>query len=175
MQNKYLFGSKMLRLTNNRDEDWLTFTTENAKTARDMNCKSIPFYKTIVKHFVEGARVKADPFKALFLFQLSSPFIDDADYPFNDFNILEHKEVWKEWLKAYMNDEKTEKWALERDTLPKQFYHILYQYNMIVENAHWISEEAKVNVQRIHDLEMPSSYFYELRDLINSLEVQNAV
>jgi hypothetical protein len=33
MEYKYLFGSKMLKLNNNRDEDWLTFTTENAKTA----------------------------------------------------------------------------------------------------------------------------------------------
>ena len=41
---------------------------------------------------------------------------------------------------------------------------------MIMENAHWISNEAKANVQKIHDLEMPSSYFYELRDLINNLE-----
>jgi hypothetical protein len=41
---------------------------------------------------------------------------------------------------------------------------------MIKENTHQISDEAKINVQKIHDLEMPSSYFYELKDLINSLE-----
>jgi hypothetical protein len=40
---------------------------------------------------------------------------------------------------------------------------------MIKENTHQISDEAKINVQKIHDLEMPSSYFYELRELINSL------
>jgi hypothetical protein len=40
---------------------------------------------------------------------------------------------------------------------------------MIKENTHWISEPAKELVQKIHDLEMPSSYFYELKDLINSL------
>ena len=40
---------------------------------------------------------------------------------------------------------------------------------MIKENTHWISEEAKAEVQKIHDLEVSSSYFYELRDLINSL------
>jgi hypothetical protein len=53
--------------------------------------------------------------------------------------------------------------------LPKQFYQLLYQYYMIKENTHWISEEAKAEVQKIHDLEMPSSYFEELRALINSL------
>jgi hypothetical protein len=113
--------------------------------------------------------VEADIFKALFLFQLSAPFINDTDYPFNDFNIMEHKEVWVKWLKAYMNDETTEQRANKTDILPKTFYHILYQYNMITENVHFISDEAKVDVQKIHDLEMPSSYFYKLRDLINSL------
>lgn len=169
MQHKYLFGSKMLKLNNNRDEDWLTFTDENAKTANEMGCKSIPFYKVIVNHFINGNNVKADTFKALFLFQLSAPFINDTDYAFKDFNILEHKEVWIKWLKAYMNAEQTEEWALKNDILPKQFYHILYQYNMIIENVHFISNEAKVDVQKIHDYEMPSSYFYELREKINEL------
>lgn len=169
MQHKYLFGSKMLRLNNNRDEDWLTFTDENAKTANEMGCKSIPFYRAIVNHFIGGRNVDADPFKALYLYQLSAPFIDDEGYPFKDFNILEHKAVWIEWLKAYMNDEITEQWANKTDILPKQFYHLLYQYNMIVEDVHFISDEAKADVQKIHDYEMPSSYFYELRDKINSL------
>jgi hypothetical protein len=40
---------------------------------------------------------------------------------------------------------------------------------MVLENAHFISDEAKVDVQKIHDLEMPSNYFYELRDKINRL------
>ena len=169
MEHKYLFGSKMLKLNNNRDEDWLTFTSENAKTANEMGCKSIPFYKMVVNFFTRGNDIHPDTFSALFLFQLSAPFINDADYPFKDFNILEHKEVWVKWLKAYMNDEKTEQWANKTDILPKQFYHILYQYHMITENVHFISDEAKVDVQKIHDLEMPSSYFYELRDKINSL------
>jgi hypothetical protein len=103
------------------------------------------------------------------MYQISVGFHDDENYPFKEFNILEHKEVWIKWLKAYMNAEDTETWATTKDVLPKQFYHILYQYYMITENVHFISDEAKVDVQKIHDLEMPSSYFYELRDKINSL------
>ena len=169
MEHKYLFGSKMLQLNNARDEDWLAFVNQRGATIKDKNSRSIPFYKTIIKHFTMGSNVSADSFKASFLFQLSAPFINDENYPFNDFNILEHKEVWKQWLKAYMNDETTEQWANKTDILPKQFYHILYQYNMIIENVHFISNEAKVNVQKIHDLEMPSSYFTELKHLVNSL------
>ena len=40
---------------------------------------------------------------------------------------------------------------------------------MITEGVHFISEAAMVDVQKIHDLEMPSSYFYTIRDLINGL------
>jgi hypothetical protein len=40
---------------------------------------------------------------------------------------------------------------------------------MITEDVHFISEAAMVDVQKIHDLEMPASYFYELKEMINSL------
>ena len=75
-----------------------------------------------------------------------------------------------QWLKAFINSPAAEKLAKKNEILSKPFYHILYQYYMIIENAHWISDEAKANVQKIHDLEVPSSYFYELRDLINNLD-----
>ena len=166
---KYLFGSKMLKLENNRDEDWMTFIEADPRTAREKNCHSIEFYQTILKHFVNGQNITADPFNGLYLYQLSMGFIMEEEYPFKWFNILEHKEIWLKWVKAYVNAKFTETWATEIKTLPKQFYHLLYQYYMIKENTHWISEEAKAEVQKIHDLEMPSSYFEELRALINSL------
>jgi hypothetical protein len=82
---------------------------------------------------------------------------------------MEHKEVWIKWLKAYMNDANVEQKTMGGTTLPKTFYHILYQYHMIQENTHFISDEEKVDVQKIHDFEMPSNYFYTLRNLINNL------
>lgn len=166
---KYLYGSKMLKLKNARDEDWLSFVECKGKDITETGYRSIPFHQAILKHFIDGRNIKSDYYKAMNLYQFSAGFIDDAEYPFKDFNILEHKEVWKEWLKAYINEEKNEAWATKTDILPKHFYHLLYQYNMIVEDTHWISDQARVDVQKIHDLEMPASYFYELRDLINNL------
>jgi hypothetical protein len=132
--------------------------------------RSIPFYKTTIQHFVTGGRFMKDHvYNAVHLYQLSGGFDHGEGYPFNNFNILEHKLVWLQWLKSHMNNEKRVAEIERQDVLPKRFYHILYQYYMITENTHWISDEAKANVQKIHDLEMPSSYFYELRDLINSL------
>lgn len=162
-----LLGSKMLRMNNYRDEDWLTFVDIPPEEKKNGEI-SIPFLLNLIHSFVEGKNVPGDASKALYLYQISEGFHTSDDYPIS-FNILEHKNVWIQCLKSYMNSERTEKSIENRDILLKKFYHILYQYHMIIEDTHWISDEARVNVQKIHDLEMPSSYFYELRELINSL------
>lgn len=158
----------MLKLANCRDEDWFTFT--DSLSLQENGCQSIAFYQTIINHFILGKNVPSDSYKATILYQLSNEFQNDSAYPFNSFNILEHRAVWIEHLKNFINLETTEQFAQSREKLPKQFYHLLYQYYMIVENAHWISEKAKVEVQKIHDLEMSPIYFYTLRDLINNLK-----
>lgn len=170
MELKYVLGSQMLLMNNPRDVDEITFVDEPSWKVRENHKRSIPFVKKIIDSFTEGKNKPNDFFKTMYIYQQSASFFEDENYPFNDFNILEHKEVWIEQLKGYMNHTSTEENAIKENILPKNFYHILYQYNMIVENAHWISDEARVNVQKIHDLEMPSSYFYELKELINNLE-----
>lgn len=169
MECKYLFGSKMLRLCNCRDEDWLTFVDKRGAEIKTSSERGIPFYTKMLERFMLGKNKADDVFKALYLYQLSAPFIEDDNYPFNFFNILEHKNAWIEQLKGYINLEKTESQATRDDILPKKFYHLLYQYHMINNNVHFISEAAMVDVQKIHDLEMPASYFYEIRNLINGL------
>lgn len=169
MEYKYLFGSGLLKLENIRDEDWVVFVDKRASETRQKSCRSIPFHKKLIEIFMRGKEIKYDPFMALHLYQLSAPFREGSNYPFAHFNIAEHGEVWKRFLKAYINSEIAEQEAIRSDILPKNFYHILYQYYMIIEDTHWISNEAKVNVQKIHDLKMPSAYFYELRNLIDSL------
>lgn len=159
----------MLQLDNCHDEDWLIFADEKGNRMKEIGYRSIPLYHTVINHFIMGKNIKRDFHKASMIYQISVGFHDDVNYLFKEFNILEHKEVWIKWLKAYMNAEDTEMWAMINDVLPKQFYHILYQYNMIIEDTHFISEEAKTDIQKIHDYEMPSSYFYELKDMINSL------
>lgn len=172
MDYKYLFGSKMLKLNNPRDEDWITFVDVPKGTPVDNQAghqHRLEFEQRRVKTFIEGKNMPTDSYKALIFYQLSCGFQDDSNYPFNDFNILEHKEVWAEHLKNYINLDTTEQFAFTFDNLHKKFYHLLYQYYMITENVHFISAEAKAEVQKIHDLEVPSSYFYELRKLINAL------
>lgn len=166
MEYKCLYGSKMLKLENCSDEDWVIFVDTSPRGNGVVH--SYPFYSKIVDNFKSGKNAEGDAYKALFLYQLSKGFHEDPEYPF-DLDILEYKDIWAKCLKTYVNLPRVEQSAIKTATLPKKFYHLLYQYYMITENVHFISDAAKVNVQKIHDLEMPSSYFYELRELINGL------
>lgn len=168
MEYKCLFGSKCLGLHNCSDEDWAIITDKSLKYIDGIVTINYPLHNRIIQNFINGRNAEGDAYKALFLYQLSKGFHSDPEYPF-DFNILDYKDRWKECLKSYVNLPRLEKNALNEKTLIKKFYHLLYQYYMITEDTHFISDEAKKDVQKIHDLEMPSSYFYELKDLINSL------
>lgn len=170
MSKQILFGSKLLRLANCRDEDWKTYINLRPSEITDQNIQSIPFNNNIINNFATGRNAVVDHFKACTLYQMSSNFHENIlDYPFVHFNIFNYKTTWITQLKNYINSDEAVSRAIQSDMLPKQFYHLLYQYYMIKEDTHWISDEAKAKVQKIHDLEMPSSYFEELRSLINSL------
>lgn len=174
MKYKYLFGSKMLKLDNARDEDWLTFVDAPRGTKLENNGEHqhrLEFEKRRIQSFIEGKNMPTDSYKALIFYQLSAGFQEDESYIFNDFNILEHKKVWAQHLKNYINLPSTEEFAMSFDNLHKKFYHLLYQYYMITEDKHFISPEAKAQVQKIHDLEVPNTEFFGLKALINSIEL----
>lgn len=171
----YLFGSKLLKLNNCHDEDWLTFVDEPGHVALSTpGARSTPFYKRALERFIqEKGNWRASSLSVLWQYQLSSGFFEnETEYPFNDFNILNYKRQWINMLQTWMNSDITENKIKDILVLPKEFYHILYQYYMIVENTHWITEVSKEEVQKIHDLQVPATYFYELRDLINSLKCE---
>lgn len=170
MNKMFLFGSKLLRLNNCRDEDWRSFYFGNSPDSHsEQHSINLDVELERINNFTRKRYIHENPNKALYLYQMSRGFHEkEDDFPIY-FNILNYKDIWVEVLQSYVNSITTENTALRTDILPKKFYHLLYQYHMIREDAHWISDEAKVDVQKIHDFEMPSSYFYELRDLINNL------
>lgn len=161
----------MLKLDNCSDEDWVVFVDDTRSRVGKIAARNYPFYSRLVDNFKKGRNADGDPYKALFLYQTSKGFHEDAAYPFN-FNILQYKDIWIKCLKTYINKPEVEQSALKSGVLPKKFYHLLYQFVMITEDTHFISDEAKAKVQKIHDCQVPSDYFYELKELINSLEVQ---
>lgn len=151
--NKTLVGSSLLLLDNCRDVDWLT---------------TVDHVKDILGRFKIGAVSRTDFYASWALFQFSAPFHPEDNYIFKDFNIFEYKEIWIRQLKGYINSIDLEKIALKQ-VLPKWYYQYVYQYYMIIENVHFISAEAKAEVQKIHDLEVPGSYIYRIKELIDSL------
>lgn len=174
MNTKYIFGSQLLKLDYPRDGDWVTFVNRSPSALEKKRAvRSIPMHNKLISDFINGKNQPDDIYKTFDFYQLSVGFRNDENYPFKDFNILEHKKVWIDQLKAHINTPEAEQRATKNAYLTKHFYHILYQYHMIKENTHWISDSAKKEVQRLHDLEAPASYFYELRDLINSLQGGN--
>jgi hypothetical protein len=119
-------GSKMLGLKNTRDEDWMTFADCGVEEGRNASCKSIDFVNLLIKSFIDAKNVKYSFYHAVYLYQLSSDFINDAEYPFNYFNILEYKKQWTQWLKAFINSNAAKRYAEKDEYLPKYFYHLVY-------------------------------------------------
>lgn len=167
MRTKIIIGSACLKLEKQRDLDFLTIDTSIQKPilGKVLTKKQVDW---CIKSYLNNSTTGFNPFSVCVLYMLSNGFHEETNYPFKYFNILAHSEIQRLQLQQYMNSYDTER-LKQQAILPKQFYHILYQYYMIIENTHWISEEAKAQVQKIHDYEVPAEYFYELRDLINSL------
>ena len=151
----FLVGSTMLRLSHPRDEDYISQ-------------HKIVFLQQIMEEYTQGRNHQKDSYKALFIYQLSCGFHCDIDYPFKSFNIFDHRDIWISHLQAYMRTLRIQHISAQK-ILPKEYYHLLYQYYMIVENAHYISAESLAEVQKIHDLEVPGFEIYRIQELINSL------
>lgn len=162
---KILFGSQILRLRNPRDIDDFIFYEEPYQQK-----PSIIGRTKWIECFKKGLTCPEDQSMVCWLYQYSGAFHENVEnYPWIDFDIFEHKERWINQLKSFINLPSTEEFALSRKILHKRFYHLMYQYYMITENVYYISEEGMEYVQKIHDFEMPNSFFYELREKINSL------
>lgn len=158
--SKYLIGSKLLLLDNCRDEDWITLS-EGSKKLR--------IHEKMIENFMKGKNYPGDSYKGRVLYQLSNGFYaDSAEAPFPHFNILEHKENWIQCIKSRFAFYDIDTIA-QLEILPKYFYHFIYQYYMIKENTHYISEEGKSIVQKVHDLEKPGYFIYIINDMIKEL------
>lgn len=145
----------MLKLKNCKDIDYIP----NSK---------IPSITAILNEYTQGNNHPLDAYKTLYLYQLSNGFHNEESYDFKDFNIFNYKTIWIQQLQNHFAILNLQQIA-QLQVLPKFFYHYLYQYYMIIENTHYISNGAKEPVQKIHDLQMPGEYVYELSNLIYSL------
>ena len=94
MNNKFLFGSKMLRLNNCRDEDWIIFSNDMVEQYDHKSpCHhiNIQHEKKIIDNFKTNNIISNSVYQALFLYQMSEGFhCNESNFPIK-FNILQHK------------------------------------------------------------------------------------
>ena len=173
MNDTYLVGSRLLMLDNCRDTDYIYF--DGIKQSSGNNCcyikMNLPHVELILSQMGNPAKtLRSFNFPVCnYYYQFSSCFQPD-DFPIK-WDIRDNKEAWKTLLKQHISNQKAvDKYINPSEGLCKKpLYNIAYQYFMIVDDAVWLSGEHKQIVQKIHDLEMPSDYFYELKEKILAL------
>ena len=173
MINQFLFGSRLLKLDNCRDYDYVHFDTDEVvRIEGEHHINHNSYHVESVFRNIRDSKTKllSNNFIIInYFYQFSKCFHPEPDYPLQC-DIRNIKEGWITLLKRHINDSEAEKRYTENtDILRKNFYHIAYQYFMIVDNAIYLEGEHKQIVQKIHDKEMPVAYFQELKQLINAL------
>jgi hypothetical protein len=178
MMNKtYLVGSKLLRLDNCGDTDYVYFD------------KGLDFSPAPNYHYIQYSAKELDFILKLFksrpnncldfisyLFQFSSCFHPESDYPVT-WNVFEDKKAWVKALNVLMTDKGSYEKFIDADAgvLKKEFYNVAYQYYMIIESSPWLSKHNLDIVQKIHDRKMDINYFNFLKkkiaELLTSLEI----
>lgn len=170
MITKYLIGSQFLKLQNCKDTDYLLTGEQLSTVSLQKNESYLPidFFQWYVD-FLKGDEEKTtDSFVFFTLYQFSQGW--RPDFPVK-FEMLDFKKKWIKLLQHFVNSEEATKRMLTGGKATKVFYHIAYQYYILKENTYQISEEGLSLVQHIHDFGMEEKDFFELKNMVNSLEV----
>ena len=175
----YLVGSKLLKINNNRDVDYLNLvksaTTEELKLRKENGAEihtrteemerrtlnfELPFtYQAIHWYIVT--------------YQLDKSIIGQ-DFPIKH-SVLEKRDKYIEMLNWIVDNQalnfKKNEW-LNRGNCSKIIYHIEYIVFILENNSTVLTDEQKVIVQKIHDTQMPQDYLDELAERIRNLKVR---
>ena len=172
---KYLIGSSLLGLSNNKDEDYVIIDN-----SIDNKYGSIHEYKDGVDYFYKTAQRLDDIFnfrvdykKDLYPFVVAYQYDKDIikqDFPL-EYHILDNREKWKEFLIYIAVGEKmnfTKKVKFTNGCISKLIYHIAYLTYILKNNSTTLTTEQKQKIQKIHDKQMPLEFLDELKaDIMN--------
>lgn len=171
----YVVGSSLLNLKNCHDVDRIYFADSPVPTlptqTGDYFCKNLDFIKLILAKSDHPEKFAKDFNRPVcgHFFQYSRGFHPEPEYPI-EWDIMEHKQGWKQILKNHITHEEAEEYyILENGICRKTLYNIAYQYYMLLDDTIWVTGEHLDIVQKIHDRQMPAEYFYELREQILAL------
>ena len=170
---KYLVGSTMLGLSNNRDKDYLVITDEygDYKSVRngeeDIICIS---YDTLVNRMEFKSDYKTNAYFLILNYQFDKDIIGQ-DFPI-EYHILDYKKELIQLLKTiveYKLLNLNKRVSIKGGLCSKWLYHIAYNVFIIQNNSTVLTSEQKETIQKIHDKEMLISFRDELIKMISKL------
>ena len=165
--NKYLIGSKLLGLTNEKDSDYVVITNENKKVFE--NGEDI-FYLTeeqLLKNLNFNVR---NSFILAVNYQYDRAIIG-SEFPI-EYHILDHRTELINFLKKVVKNRDlnfNKRITCKNNCCSRLIYHIAYNLFILENNSPIITEEQKAIIQDIHDIKMPIEYLDELATRILSL------
>lgn len=172
--DKYLVGSKLLGLTNNKDEDYLCLTDEDKTRKEFINGKEIKY--TPIKLLIERLNnIDVHNMFTLWNYQLDEDIIGQ-DFPIK-YHYLEHKDQYMKLIDYIIKNKEfnfNKDITADNRCCTKIIYHIAYNIFILKNNSPIITEEQKAIIQKIHDLEMPIDYLDELEKTFKSIKNINS-
>lgn len=167
--DKYLVGSYLLGLSNQRDTDYVVIG-EKPKDISLLNAdEDLKFIKEDVLKSI--LRFENNKFQWIYNYQYDQT-INPSFATYYSYNILDYKDKLKERLKNVVKNKSYNfnKIITQGDRCcSKIIYHIAYNTFIIENNNPIITSEQKAIIQDIHDLKKPIAYLDELAAKINAL------
>ena len=173
--SKYLIGSKLLGLKNNKDTDYLVLGEKEKDYAILEN--GIEYsYKTFewINNQMKFQEYKKNKRFFLFNYQLDAKIIGQ-NFPI-EYHILDYKNELIEYLNWIVENRKfnfSKKITVNKKCCAKKIYHIAYNMFILQNNSPILTNEQKEIVQKIHDKEMPVEYLDEMEKIIKSFKIES--
>lgn len=172
---KFLVGSKLLNLDNNRDIDYVIIADRD-----EWGLHKLPFdyhvwpeqdmldvFNFDIPDNVDYKRLK----KMLVAYQYDYRIIKQ-DFPWH-FDILLIREKVKDFLKFVVEAQEcnfSRNICAIKKRCSKIIYHFAYNLFILQNNSIHLTREQKEIVQKIHDCQMPIEYLDELERMLNELD-----
>ena len=170
---KYLIGSKLLGLTNEKDKDYMIISNKYDYKRISENDEDILYrsQENILYHL----RFEGDYTKHTFIYLVNYQYdreIIGPDFPI-EYHILDHKYKlinFLQWIVANKEMNFNKNLKFKHGNCSKLIFHIAYNAFILQNNSPIITPEQKAIIQKIHDRQMPVDYLDELAAIINNLK-----
>lgn len=166
---KYLVGSKLYKLENTQDTDYIIILEEVPTGLYKQPILEDWIWRTL-DQLRDRLSFKEYTVETLTNFQFDREMID-ARFPI-EYHILDYRENLIAMLK-YIVDNQAFNFDMSIQSgdhcCTKMIYYIAYNVFILQNNSVHITPEQKAIIQRIHDRQMPISYINELAAMIAEL------